>query len=162
MKAKVTVKQSNPGWAKRLVKEYSKEEIVAVGFPKGSKSSSLRYDDSDKSVLDIAVINNFGTEDERIPARPFMKLSAPKIIKDTNKTKKTLLPTLNRGAVSKKDILEAVGAQAAGIIAEEIRDLKSPPNALVTIEKKGSANPLIDTGKLRQSVSYVVRTRSKT
>ncbi len=32
-----------------------------------------------------------------------------------------------------------------------------PPNAPATIERKGSENPLIDTGSMRKAITYVVR-----
>ncbi len=35
-----------------------------------------------------------------------------------------------------------------------IKDVKSPSNAASTIKQKGSANPLIDTGNMRQAVTH--------
>jgi hypothetical protein len=59
--------------------------------------------------------------------------------------------------------LKTLGVVHAGDIQTSIRDLKNPVNADYTIQKKGSSNPLIDTGRLRQSVtSEVVRKRWKT
>ena len=53
-------------------------------------------------------------------------------------------------------LLERVGLLTAARIQQEITDLRQPPNSPATIAAKGSSNPLIDTGKLRQSVSYEV------
>lgn len=52
--------------------------------------------------------------------------------------------------------MEQVGAFAAGATQQYITDLRDPPNAPYTIEKKGSDNPLIDTGSMRSSVTYKV------
>lgn len=51
-------------------------------------------------------------------------------------------------------ILNQVGALAVGSVQQMVVDVKSPPNAPSTIRKKGSANPLVDTGAMRQSVHY--------
>ena len=42
-------------------------------------------------------------------------------------------------------------------VQKEIVDGSFEPNAESTIKKKGSDKPLIDTGTMRQSVTYVVR-----
>ena len=52
--------------------------------------------------------------------------------------------------------LALVGAQAVSNVQDTIRDLDDPPNAPSTIAAKGADNPLIDTGRMRQSITYVV------
>jgi hypothetical protein len=46
---------------------------------------------------------------------------------------------------------------AVGDIQHEITVLRHPPNAPATIRAKGSSKPLIDTGEMRQSVTYQIR-----
>ena len=53
-------------------------------------------------------------------------------------------------------IIERVGAKAVGGVKSYMTALKEPPNALSTIKRKGSANPLIDTGELRRAITYKV------
>ena len=53
--------------------------------------------------------------------------------------------------------LNRIGVVAKGIIQEEIRDGSFAPNAPSTIRQKGSAQPLIDTGQMRQSVNYAIK-----
>lgn len=50
--------------------------------------------------------------------------------------------------------LERVGVVAASKVQLFMTQLKSPANAPSTIKKKGSSNPLIDSGALRQSVTF--------
>ena len=52
------------------------------------------------------------------------------------------------------NILERVGAVAVGKAQKQIIDVRSPPNTPSTIRKKGSANPLVDTGAMGQSVHF--------
>ena len=49
-----------------------------------------------------------------------------------------------------------LGLKAAVDVQEKVLDVKQPPNAPRTIARKGSANPLIDTGHLRQSITHEV------
>ena len=49
-----------------------------------------------------------------------------------------------------------VGASAAAAVQHSIVRLREPPNSPYTIARKGSSNPLIDTGTMRTAVSWVV------
>ena len=44
-----------------------------------------------------------------------------------------------------------------GIVQKTIKEGSFVPNAPSTIRKKGSDKPLIDTGRLRQSVNYHIK-----
>ena len=44
-----------------------------------------------------------------------------------------------------------------GLIQRKIVDGTFEPNAPSTIRKKGSSRPLIDTGRMRQSVNFIIR-----
>lgn len=59
--------------------------------------------------------------------------------------------------LNEDQILEQIGVSAEGAVKQYIRDLKDPPNAPSTIKKKGSDNPLIDTGAMMQSVTYKIQ-----
>lgn len=88
-----------------------------------------------------------------IPARPWLE---PGVASGTDE----ILKTIQDGVEQGKDmdaILETVGVVAAGAVRVYMTELKSPPNAPSTIRKKGSANPLIDTGAMRQSVTHQVQ-----
>ena len=90
----------------------------------------------------------------KIPPRPFLRLSIEKNNKNwLNFTKKALL---NNNLDFKKSINQ-LGLLMVGDIQKEITDLKTPPNAESTIKKKGSSNPLIDTGLMRNSVKHKVK-----
>lgn len=60
------------------------------------------------------------------------------------------------GETSLKTVLDKLGILAQGDVQAEITSLSSPPNSPVTIALKGSSNPLIDTGAMRQAVTWVV------
>ncbi len=55
-----------------------------------------------------------------------------------------------------EELTNKVGARMQRDIQRTIRNLSYPPNSPITVNNKKSSNPLIDTGKLRQSVTYKV------
>lgn len=87
-----------------------------------------------------------------IPARPWL---VPGVTNATEKLTQTVQDGLEDG-LSLEQISEQLGAVAAGEVKKYMTDLKTPPNAKSTIRKKGSANPLIDSGAMRASVTYKV------
>ena len=96
------------------------------------------------------VLQNFGND--KIPARPWL---IPGVESATPDVIDTIASGIEKGLPTDQ-IMEQVGAIAAGATQQYITDLRDPPNAPYTIEKKGSDNPLIDTGSMRSSVTYKV------
>jgi hypothetical protein len=87
-----------------------------------------------------------------IPARPWLE---PGVASATPEVLLTIQDGMEAGQ-SMDQILEAVGVVAAGKVKVYMTELKTPPNAASTIRKKGSSNPLIDTGAMRASVTHKV------
>ena len=105
-------------------------------------------------MCDIAMWNELGTE--HAPSRPFLRMSVDENegkIKDFLKSKKA---DLIRGA-SAEQVLKEIGIFQKDLIQEKITNGDFVENARATIEKKGSSKPLIDTGRMRQSVNYVIK-----
>lgn len=117
---------------------------VKVGFPDGT----------DSHVLTKAYSNNYGTD--TIPPRPFMSNAFRR--REMYRLISKYHGFLMRGTMTPEQVGELIGIGAQGIIMEEITVLRDPPNAQSTIDRKGSSNPLIDTGNMRQSVTYKVET----
>lgn len=124
---------------------------LSVGFFKGQM---VKSGNKDIPQAQIAYWNEFGTGDGKIPPRPFMRLSIEKNNKNwLNFTKKALL----KNNLEIKKTINQLGLLMVGDIQKEITDLRTPPNAESTIKKKGSSNPLIDTGLMRNSVKHKVK-----
>ncbi|WP_017903599.1 hypothetical protein [Pseudomonas asplenii] len=87
-----------------------------------------------------------------IPARPWLE---PGVAQATPKILEAIETGVAAGR-SMDQVLGAIGVVAAAEVKVYMTELKSPPNAASTIRKKGSANPLIDTGAMRQSVTHQV------
>ena len=129
--------------------EQLKKLQVQVGFQAGAAA-----DEDGVDIANIAMWNELGTS--RSPARPFMRKS---VDENTDKIKSMCarqLKRLGQGA-SAQDILEKIGVFQKGLIQRKIVDGTFEPNAPSTIRKKGSSRPLIDTGRMRQSVNFIIR-----
>ena len=118
--------------------------------------ATARYPNG-KPVTNVAVQNEFGVprENAPIPERPFMRQAAQQM-------PDAVLPLLKERVDSKTMVVDRrtaglVGLKMVSAIQSRITDLREPPNAPLTILQKGSSNPLIDTGFMRQSVTYHVR-----
>lgn len=138
---------------RRLIEEVA-EFKVDVGFNESS-GSYAGEDGEPITVADVAAWNEFGTE--RAPARPFMRQTATnnkdKITKHANNALKKAIKSGGGAA----EVLNSIGAFTKGRMQKEIRDGEFEPNAPSTIAKKGSSKPLIDTGRMRQSIVYVIK-----
>ncbi len=93
-----------------------------------------------------------------IPARPWLE---PGVDSATPEVLATIQEGMNEGKTM-DEILEAVGVVAEGKVKVYMTELKTPPNAASTIRKKGSSNPLIDKGAMRQSVTHKVSSEQVT
>lgn len=150
------VVQKNPGWLDRLLKRYKDESVLAVGYP-ASETGGIKYPDGTPVTL-VAAVNNFGSQSRRIPARSYMEAGAQAALAgDAGKIAAELVPLLNEGKITIEEILKQMGPFAEASFKEVFTGVEWEPNAESTIEAKGSSQPLIDTGLLRNSLTHVVR-----
>ena len=96
----------------------------------------------------------------KIQARPFMDQATEKIIADAKGQMAVVAKQANRREINANQALRKVGLFGEKCIQEAITDGTYEPNAASTKRRKRSSKPLIDTGKLRQSVASVVRDRA--
>lgn len=128
---------------------------VKVGFPAGA---------ADGGNISKAVWNEFGTKGGAsgggwggpIPERPFMRNSVRKNQGKYRAALKTSAAKILRGDTSLGVVMSKLGIVAQGDIQAEITSLSSPPNSPVTIARKGSSKPLIDSGEMRGAVTFKV------
>lgn len=97
-----------------------------------------------------------------IPMRSFIRSTVDEKQGDYHAIATRLMGRIIRGELTKFDALSLMGQQIEKDIKRKITTLKYPPNAPSTIKKKGSSNPLIDTGHMRSSIRYVVKSAEDT
>ena len=121
------------------------DKQLKIGFPR-SKST--------QSNVRKALWNEFGTR--RIPARPFLRTSMrnnrAKYLKMAHADAKQILA----GSMSIERSLARIGIVAQGDVQMSIVAGNWTPNAPSTVKRKGSSRPLIDTGAMRQAVTWVI------
>ncbi|MBB4063683.1 hypothetical protein [Gellertiella hungarica] len=151
----ISVKRKNPGAVQKLARALTGPRQVKVGFPAGA---------ADGDVINRAVWNEFGTRGGAsgggwggpIPERPFMRNAMrDNLSKYRNAMKSSAAPIL-LGKSTLRQTLSKLGILAQSDIQGEITALTSPANSPVTVERKGSSKPLIDTGEMRASVTWKV------
>jgi hypothetical protein len=130
---------------------------VLVGVRDGAGST-----DEGTPLVQIAAVHEFGSTDGHVPERSFLRST---VSKNRDEYLTLLTAVLDAARKAPAGVGNAVvrrglgrlGAKAVGDVKRTITDLDTPPNAPSTIAQKGSANPLIDTGRLRQSIDFEVR-----
>lgn len=128
---------------------------VKVGFPAG---------EADADNIQKAIWNNFGTRGGAsgggwggpIPERPFMQNAMRANQIEYVTAMRSSAAKIIRGEANLEQTMQKLGIRAQGDIQAEITSLSRPPNSPVTIELKGSSNPLIDSGEMRAAVTFKV------
>lgn len=118
---------------------------VKVGFPAGRVPGD---------IIERAIYNEFGTT--RIPERPFMRNA---MIDNRGKYEALMRADgarILKGQLTVEGALNRLGLMAVGDIKDSIGSNVPPPNAPSTVARKGSSRTLIDTGNMRQAVTFVV------
>ena len=128
---------------------------VKAGFPAGQ---------ADSLTLNKAIWNEFGTRGGAsgggwggpIPERPFMRNAARTNMLSYVNILKSQVSALVTGKTTTRAILSKFGVLMVGDIQKEMASGSFAPNSAVTVERKGSSRPLIDTGEMRQKVTFKV------
>jgi len=118
------------------------------------------------TLAGYAAVNEFGSENGHVPERSFLRSTVDskqgeyqKALDDA--TGEMIDETIHRGITAgvrklQKD-LGSLGVKASGDVKTTIREIREPANAPGTLAKKYPAdNPLIHTGRMRQSISSKV------
>ena len=124
---------------------------IEVGVPEDAPN----YPDG-TSVALVAAVQEFGSPANNIPERSFLRST----IKENKKEYSGLMTKSVKKAYETgkplKKLANKIGLKAADDVKQKITSLRSPANEASTIKAKKSSNPLIDTGHLRNSITYEV------
>lgn len=137
---------------KRELDKMRGNNFVTVGIHEDAGN----VEDGSMTQAQNGALQNYGND--RIPARPWL---IPGVQSATQDIIDVIAGGLE-GGLTPDQTLNQIGAVAAGATQQYITDLQTPPNAPFTIEKKGSSNPLIDTGSMRASVTWKVTSEKPT
>lgn len=165
----------------REVESALSSSVVAVGWIDGNGSAQLAYAHLEAkkatgkdqpavgmpvSLALIARTLNYGREPGvtaggvkygPIPSRPFMTFAAEIWDREFPKILKSRFPMVLDGTMSVDSLLAFIGERAKNAVQKAIREGEYTPLAPSTIARKGSSVPLIDTGRLVNSVTFEIR-----
>lgn len=112
------------------------------------------------TVADVASFMEFGTTDaqgnENIPQRSFIGSTIDELRPELKELTKRLQGQILTGKLTTKQALGLLGEKVKAAIIAKINSDIQPGNAPETIIRKGSSIALIDTGQLKQSITYKV------
>ena len=103
------------------------------------------------NLASLAVVLEFGNE--HIPSRPFLRQT----LSENQEKYAALFTQLFKQGLQIERIYEQLALVAQGDVQLNIARGNWAPNAKSAIKQKGSSKPLIDTGKMRQSVKGIVK-----
>lgn len=135
------------------------------------------------TVAEVAAINEFGTEDGRIPERSFLRSTFDEKREELLVLAEMLTQRILFGKSTVEDAMNVLGATLASAIKKTIADGVDPPNAESTARRKAATGktakyfnkpaetlgdalaqvgalaavkPLVDTGRLMGSITWAV------
>ncbi len=150
--------QAIPNLRKLIAEVGAKSVLVGVRETPGWGGAGGPTDDGegDIGIAGIAAVNEFGTEDGLIPERSFLRATLDEDAKRINAAAGKALGLVLDGRLTADRAYDQIGFFVVGRVQRKIVDFHDPGNAPSTIARKGEDNPLIDTGRLRQSIDHVV------
>jgi hypothetical protein len=158
---------------------------VLVGFPEETTQRPPDAERPDITNAALGYIHDNGEPDAHIPARPFMvpgmKRAEPEVEKYLTGALKA---TMQGKTIVAEQQIHGAGLAAQSAIRKTIDDGVPPPLAEATLRRRAAkgrkgaqqeldnrdaglppsmllAKPLIDTGEMRKSVTYVIRSRKQ-
>lgn len=124
---------------------------VKVGF---FEDSVYGPENDNLYVAQVAQWNNEGAVN--IPMRPFFYVYMQKL-QTNSKMVEEMAPYIHQvamGLMTWTQLYQRLGAELTAELKEVIKQWSTPPNSPFTVALKGKNDPLIDTGKMMESVNY--------
>jgi phage gpG-like protein len=124
---------------------------VLVGVPAGE------FEESPEGAVPmamVAAVHEFGCPEKNIPERSFLRGGIRRGAPKFQRLNAANLRAIVLGGKTVAEALGQLGAVAAGEVKREFTAGTFAPNKPATIARKGSSRPLIDTGSLRQSITW--------
>lgn len=167
MKVTANIKEVDKGY-NRLKQTLSKlnrgQNSVDVGlFGEGkvketAKSSKAKSITAPELVI-IGATHEFGSPQKNIPERSYLRATLQEHKDEVTALFSQRVPELLLKGEDVKKFLDKIGVWFTGLVQKKIVTGPFKKLKQKTIDAKGSSKPLIDTGRLRQSITYRVVTK---
>ena len=127
---------------------------VRVGLKRGKKGKKHNGMPSKADLVEIALYNELGTS--TIPSRPFLAQTVQMHEEEIKEMAATEVSQALLGEKDSQQAFEVIGEDVRKKVQNRIDEGQFVPNAPSTIRRKGHDHPLIDTGTMRDSISYTI------
>lgn len=148
----------------RQLEDLSKKEVV-VGIPASANKNHKSEDGEIIKLAELGAIHEYGSPKLRIPQRSFLRIP---LQTNHDRLLKFISKELSFSEIDTNNALGKLGALGQSVVLEAFKtqgDGKwKPLSPLTELYRKkgnssGSSKPLIDTGQLRQSITFEVRNK---
>lgn len=152
------------GW-----KSYQRKmrEIARADLKVGILADAGFYEGAEGfSIADVAIVNEFGSDDGVIPERPAHRTAFRENQVSIKNSLAASVRLIVNGTNSTKIALKKVGVWYEGVVREYIDNWIDPPNAISTQIAKGRKkqlppgsevdDPLVDSGRMKGAVNHKV------
>lgn len=150
----IKVKKDIYKQVKKNLLDFSKLDLL-VGVP---QEKNKREGNSEPITnAELMFIHTNGSPIRNIPKRPTIE---PTVEENKERISEMFKKAVNKVLANRGDgrpDLEKIGLWTVNKIKAKFGSDELVPNAPSTIAQKGDNNPLIDTGQLRNSITYVIR-----
>lgn len=135
----------------KMLREAKKHDHVAVGILQDEKR------DDGFSMVDLGLVHEYGSKDGHIPERSFIRSTCDAKRKEHLRLLRNLEKKVFKSRLSKKQALIQLGEVVCKDMVQAINAGLKPELKTTTINRKKSSKPLIDTGRLKGSITHEVR-----
>ena len=125
---------------------------VSVGILQNEE----KHEGSPYTVAEIAAVHEFGSDDGKIPQRSFIRSTYDEQLQQNIKLVQALQKDVLLGKRSKQNALAYIGEVVSKQMVEKINSRTLTPLKSKTAKQKKSSTPLVDTGRLKGSISFEV------
>ncbi|OOF40943.1 hypothetical protein BKK47_02630 [Rodentibacter mrazii] len=125
------------------------EKAVYVGVPENENPEVK----NGFNMASLAAVLEFGSVDGHIPSRPFLRQT----LTENQEKYAALFVKFFQQNLSVDECYKRLALVVEADVKKNIRHGNWTPNAKSTIRRKKSSRPLIDTGKMRQSIRGIVK-----
>lgn len=132
------------------VKDRTKPGGLKVGLVAGLGEHP--NSDDGTTIVEVGAFNEFGSIG--VPERPFLRTTIAQYHNNYTQIIKQMLSDIIMG---KKSVVQAVGIlgiKSQADVVSTINNWDDPPNSPETIDRKGSSQPLVDTGIMKKSINW--------
>ena len=129
---------------------------VRVGILADEPKRSREPETSGLSLVEVALIHEFGAPARGIPQRSFLRAAIDEHAPDIRRLILAVAARALDGAITPAQALDQIGSKVAGWVQTRIDQGIAPPLKPETIARKGSSKPLVNVGQLKAAVTWKV------